>query len=243
MDGWIKIYRKIVESEMYQSLDSKQRDVMFQCLLLANHSNKKWEWGGELFECKPGQFITSLSKIKKRCAKDVSIKNIRTGLLKLKKWKFLAIKSAKTGRLITICNWETYQGNGQSTGQSIGPTGGKEAATNKNNKEYKEVLFGHFQEFWNRYPKKIKKKDTEQKFLNLKVEEAEKILQVLSEWLNIYGRELKFTPAPNVFINQRRWEDELTSNIEHGESSEESKQRFIHDNGMLFGKLDDSYSI
>lgn len=94
---------------MYRNLNSKQRDVMINCLLLANHKGKKWEWKGEIFECRPGQFITSLPSLKRVCAKDVSVQNIRTALKKLIKWNFLEQETTKTGRLITIINWQKYQ--------------------------------------------------------------------------------------------------------------------------------------
>ena len=120
MSGWIKLHRKLLKSDMYESLNSAQRDVMVQLLLMANHEEKKWEWNGQVFECHPGQFVTSLESIKKRCAKNVSLKNIRTALLKLEKWEFLANESAKTGRLITIVNWDRYQSDEKENGKENG---------------------------------------------------------------------------------------------------------------------------
>ncbi|WP_132769797.1 hypothetical protein [Tepidibacillus fermentans] len=109
MHGWIKLYRKILDSEMYQKLNSKQRDVMITCLLLANHNESKWEYKGEIYSVKSGQFVTSLESLKKHCASDVTIQNIRTALKKLETWGFLTNESTKEGRLITIVNWEFYQ--------------------------------------------------------------------------------------------------------------------------------------
>ncbi|MGM0437519.1 MAG: DnaD domain protein [Bacillota bacterium] len=140
--GWIKLYRKIQESDMYQNLNSVQRDVMINCLLLANHKSKKWEWNGKIFKCKPGQFITSLSSLKDYCAKDVSIQNIRTAINKLEEWNFLTNKSTKTGRLITIINWGKYQGEDlELTKQSTNnqQSTNKALTTNKNVKNDKET--------------------------------------------------------------------------------------------------------
>ena len=125
---------------MYQSLNSKQRDVLIQCLLLANHEGKEWEWQGKLFKAKPGQFITSLDALKQVCARDVSVKNIRTALQKLKRWQFLANESAKTGRLISINNWGKYQQQETKSAKLTAnrrQTGGKQAATNKKEKNEK----------------------------------------------------------------------------------------------------------
>lgn len=113
--GYIKLWRKLLDSDMYLSLNSVQRDVMVQCLLFANHEPKKWEWNGLVFSCQPGQFVTSLDSLKKACASDVTTQNIRTALSKLEKWNFLTNESTKTGRLITIINWGTYQKNESTT--------------------------------------------------------------------------------------------------------------------------------
>lgn len=143
-DGWIKLYRKIQTSEMYRNLTSKQRDVMIQCLILANHNQKSWEWGAEIFECKPGQFITSLENLREKCAKDVKVQSVRTALLKLEKWHFLTNESTKTGRLITICKWDIYQteSNGANKDANRQPTksqqrANKELTTNKKDKKEK----------------------------------------------------------------------------------------------------------
>lgn len=143
--SWIKLHRKLHENDMYKGLTSPQRDVFIQVLLMARYKSSKWEWKGEVFETGPGQFVTSLDSIKKRCAKDVSLKNVRTALLKLEKWGFLANKSTKTGRLITVVNWDTYQIKETSTGKDNGKEPakhrqsiGKEPASNKESKEREE---------------------------------------------------------------------------------------------------------
>lgn len=122
---------------MVKRLSSKQRDVMVQCLLLANHAGKTWEWKGALMKCEPGQFVTSLDSLRKVCASDVSIQNIRTALLILEKWQFLTNESTKTGRLITILNWHTYQSDQPSDQQSEQQRPNKELTSNKNNKNIK----------------------------------------------------------------------------------------------------------
>lgn len=142
--GWIKLHRKLNESDMYKGLNSVQRDVLIQCLLMANHTEKEWEWKGKIIKCQPGQFKTSLESIRKNCAKRTTIKMVRTALKKLEKWKFLANEGAKEGRIITICKWRTYQHNSQSEGKDEGKIGadvgqdkGMIRATNKNGKNVK----------------------------------------------------------------------------------------------------------
>jgi hypothetical protein len=76
---------------------------------MADHQENEWEWKGKQFKTVPGQFVTSLGSIVKKAGKGISIKMVRTSLTKFEKYGFLANKSADTGRLLTIINWESYQ--------------------------------------------------------------------------------------------------------------------------------------
>ena len=142
MGGWIKLHRKLQDSDMFKNLTSKQRDVMIQLIFLANHEPHEWEWKGKIFKVKRGQCITSIDGIKERCANDVSFQNIRTALVKLEKWQFLTNESTKTGRLITVLNYDRYQDkdidankdtNRQPTDSQ--QTANKQLTSNKKNKE------------------------------------------------------------------------------------------------------------
>lgn len=144
MDGWIKLHRKVMKSSMYRQLNSKQRDVMFAVLLLANHESNTWEFRGEVYNVKPGQFITSLDSLKENCASDVTTQNIRTALLKLEKHGFLTNESTKKNRLITVVNWGLYQSCESATNKETNrqltnnqQTANKQLTTNKNDKELK----------------------------------------------------------------------------------------------------------
>ena len=65
---------------------------------------------GREFICQPGQFITSLPNIVKACGNGLTVQNVRTALKKFENMNFLTDQSTKTGRLITIVNWQVYQG-------------------------------------------------------------------------------------------------------------------------------------
>jgi len=137
--GWVKIHRKLQFSDMFQSLTAKQRDVMIQLILLANHEPHEWEWKGKVFKVKRGQCITSLESIKKYCASDVSLQNIRTAIVKLEKWQFLTNESTKTGRLIVVLNYERYQQKDEPVNKAPNKqltdsqqTPNKQLTTNKN---------------------------------------------------------------------------------------------------------------
>lgn len=147
MSGWIKLHRRILNSDMYKSLTSKQRDIMIVILLMVNFEKSEWEWNGDIFRCEPGQTITSIENIRKLCGPGVSRQNIKTALSKLKKWLFLTNISTNTGRLITILNWDTYQSTDDSINQPSNqqltdnqPTANQQLTTNKNDKNLKKDI-------------------------------------------------------------------------------------------------------
>jgi len=141
--SWVKLYRKLLHSPTYQNLNSRQRDVFINLLLMANYQEKEWTWEGEKYTCKPGQFVTSLESIKNHCAKEVKIQSVRSALLALAKSGFLTNRSTKRGRLITICKWATYQGKSDIPNKVPNNAPNKETTTTKERKNlYKEK--GHF---------------------------------------------------------------------------------------------------
>lgn len=108
--GFIALYRKLLDSPIWQVTTVEQKVILITLLLMANHSEKKWYWQGEEFICQPGQFITSLPNIVKACGNGLTVQNVRTALKRFENMNFLTDQSTKTGRLITIVNWQVYQG-------------------------------------------------------------------------------------------------------------------------------------
>ena len=140
--GWVKLYRELKSKSIWQLSSPEQKVVLITILLLANHEENKWEWKGEQFTCKPGQLITSLNSLVCECGDGVSIQNVRTALDRFEKLGFLTNVSTKTGRLITVLNWEKYQGNDSVTNKGshkevtkTSQRANKELTPNKNDKE------------------------------------------------------------------------------------------------------------
>jgi len=140
--GWIKLHRKLLDSDMWKCLSLKQKDIMITCLLLANHKSNQWEFDGKIYTVKPGEFITSYQNLAGRCDKSVSISSVRTAMAKLEKWNFLTRTSTSKSTKITICKWKTYQEkrteNRTETDKQTAnepQTNRKRMTTNKNDKE------------------------------------------------------------------------------------------------------------
>lgn len=111
MEGWVKLYRCLMHKPIWNCSTKEQKVILITLLMMANHKGNEWEWQGEKYRCESGQFITSLDNIQKLCGKDITIQNVRTALKKFEKYEFLTNISTKTGRLITIVNWDVYQGS------------------------------------------------------------------------------------------------------------------------------------
>jgi len=77
-----------------------------------------------------------------------------------------------------------------------------------------EPLEQSFNEFWTAYPKKVNKKEAKQKWLKGKLPDLPIILKALEiqkqteSWQKNEG---KYIPHPTTWLNQERWNDEVTS--------------------------------
>ena len=131
--GFIKLFRSLLEWGYIGN--PKMLQLWIVLLLLASHNEKNWQD----IEIAPGQIVTSVRKI---CLITLqSEKTTRNCLEKLKKGKQIDIQTTNRYTLITICNWENYQGYGDTVkGEqraNKGQTKGKQRATNKNDKNKK----------------------------------------------------------------------------------------------------------
>ncbi|MDB1728603.1 DnaD domain-containing protein [Enterococcus avium] len=141
--GWIKLYRQLLEKPIWLESSPEQKVILITLLSMANHEEKEWEWQGVPYKARPGQFVTSLESIRKKCGKGISLQNIRTALKRFEKYEFLTNQSTKQNRLITIINWGVYQEkNTELTKQPtvISQTPNSQLTTNKNEKNDKNVV-------------------------------------------------------------------------------------------------------
>jgi len=99
---------------------------------MANHEENEWEWKGEKFSVMPGEFVTSLESIRQKAGKGISIQNVRSAINRFKKLEFLTERSTKSGRVITICNWSSYQPKEKGIQQRKQQTANKDLTTNNN---------------------------------------------------------------------------------------------------------------
>lgn len=145
--GYFKIWRELFTKPIWLNSTPEQKTILITLLAMANYREKKWEWQGKPFECQPGQFITSLDSIQENCGQGVTIQNIRTALKRFEKLEFLTNQSTKTGRLITILNWELYQGDIEESNKDTNKdltktqqTANKQLTSREESKEVKKYI-------------------------------------------------------------------------------------------------------
>lgn len=102
-NGYIKLHRKMLDWGWYQNQNVK--DLFIHLLLIANFKESKFED----MTIYPGQIITSINSLSK--GTKLSTRNVRTALEKLEKSKILTKQVTSRFTIITIENWELYQGN------------------------------------------------------------------------------------------------------------------------------------
>lgn len=102
-NGYIKLHRKMLDWGWYQNQNVK--DLFIHLLLIANFKESQFE----NMTIYPGQIITSINSLSK--GTKLSTRNVRTALDKLEKSKILTKQVTSRFTIITIENWELYQGN------------------------------------------------------------------------------------------------------------------------------------
>lgn len=137
MQGWIKLYRELLEKPIWVNSTPGQKSVLVTILMLANHAENKWEWNGKPYEVDPGQFITSPAKLAKISGRGITRQIVRGSLSRFESLGFLTTKSTNDNTLINVVNWGKYQGEEiKSTNHSTKrqPTNNQATTTNKNDK-------------------------------------------------------------------------------------------------------------
>lgn len=134
MDGWIKLHRKFLDWEWYN--DNNTKIVFLHLLLTANHKEKKWQG----ITIKRGQKLTSLQHLAEET--NLTVRQTRTALSKLKTTNELTIKTTSKYTLITIEKYSDYQDIENENDKQNDKQNDKRATnkrqTNDNKQEWKE---------------------------------------------------------------------------------------------------------
>lgn len=192
--GWIKLYRKSIESRVFQNEGLWK--VWTWCLLKVNHSTQwvslKTGRGSIEVECKRGQFIFGRLAAAKEL--NMNATTVWKRMQKLKNMQNIDIKSNSQYSVITLLNMSTYQPDEiKSDSKSDQQVTSKEQASDTNKNEKNE--------------KNEKKKDMYVKFTDLNMEAWNKWLsykkQIKKNYKTENGERTKITELLNLSNNNQ----------------------------------------
>ena len=198
MDGWIKLYRKMVDCCIWQSNEPfDKRSAWVDLLLLMQHKDKKMMVDGVVKSVKRGSYMFSIDKLASRWR--WSRNKVKRYLSELESEQMLYTERTKRGTLITVVNYVVYQGCEKFGEPSDEPSDEPQNKNIKNvrSKERKKYICA-FEEFWKIYPRKINKGKAYECYcarVNSGYSEAE-----LLEAVRNYADECKKKGTPTEYI-------------------------------------------
>lgn len=129
--GYVKLYRSLMNSQVWNELTPRQKVVMITLLMLVCWEPTKYNYYGADIVVQPGQFICSQKQIENACGKGITRQIVRSTLSKLETFNFITVGQplvnhesttsqplsnhestmvpTKGKKLITIVNWRKYQ--------------------------------------------------------------------------------------------------------------------------------------
>ncbi len=143
MEGWVCLYRKILENPIICK-DSDYFAVWCYLLLSATHKKTSALFKGKKIILLPGQLITGRKSIAKKFKIDES--KVQRILKTLENEQQIKQQTSSQNRLITIINWYQYQEIEQQNAQQVNnecTTSEQRVNTNNNetNNIYNNILY------------------------------------------------------------------------------------------------------
>lgn len=211
------------------------REIWDYLLREANHADRKYS--GYLI--KRGQLFRSYRDIRNDLSWKVGYRterynenHMKMGMRYLMKQLMITLTKQPRGNVITICNYDYFQDpknyeatsdatsdatNGQPMGNQCVPAINKNGKKLKNEKNYKnkEKDREEFLIFYNAYPKHVDKENAFKAWCHKGKSNGrpplDEILKILQSQIDVTWKDtpLKFIPAPTVWLNGKRWEDEI----------------------------------
>ena len=109
--GWIKLWRKAFDSGLHR--DHKLWVLWTWILVHVTRKKMPYVIGSQKIELLPGQTVTSIRVLAK--ATGMSVRQARTRLSRLERFGNVTHKPTNKYSLLTVVNWELYQGDNRKT--------------------------------------------------------------------------------------------------------------------------------
>jgi len=206
------VWRELFSKPIWLNSTVEQQVILMTLIAMANFQPNDWEWEGQKFKVDAGQFVTSINSIIENTGDTVSIQNIRSALKRFENLEFLTVKVTKTGSLITLVNWQSYQPKVNDLTQK--PT----QSQHRGNTEVTTIEEG-------KKEKKVK-------------EEKDTTTENINEVVNLYKEKLQLLPQPSKITDARK--KAINARIKDY-SLEEVKEviNLISQSDYLLGRIND----
>lgn len=220
MDGWLKLYRSILDSAVFQDAEILKVWIWLLCnVAFEQHDTICY---GKVITLKPGQIATGRKKIS-QCT-DLNENKVYRALNALKSLGNIEIKATNKYSIITVVNWDKYQEeNGKrTTGEQQNnsrTTTEEQQGNNKrtqhkngnNGKNEKEIyMCPFFERAWDLFPNKKGKSAVSKKAMRELAEAGETVViaavEKYKEEIERKGTEEKYILHGSTFFNGR-WRD------------------------------------
>lgn len=113
--GYIKLWRKTFDNPFLRRPIALA--LWVHLLLSANHKDRDELLGGKRITCRPGQFTTGRKQLSDETG--IPQTTVERILTRLESEHQIGQRKTSINRLITICNWNIYQQDGQRYGQQM----------------------------------------------------------------------------------------------------------------------------
>lgn len=131
-DGFIKLYRSFASWEWYQ--DQNTKSVFIHLLLNANWEDSRYRG----HKVPKGSLVCGRKALAEKLG--ISEQSVRTALEHLKSTNEITIKPTNRFSIISIVNWEKYQGSEEkSTSKLTNQSTNNQPTTNQQLTTYKEI--------------------------------------------------------------------------------------------------------
>lgn len=228
--GWIKLHRALSKHPI--ASDPHAISVWVHLMLLANFASSKKLVNGRMMEIGAGQLITSRKSLSEKTG--VQESKVERVLKMLESEQQITQHGTSKFRVISIVNWEMYQGDEQQSEQQVNTkrtAGEQQVNTLEEGKKSKEKIKSPsaksqepdeaFDTFWRLYPKKVSKSDAVKAWVKIDAALIPAIMGSLAkhcgceQWVKDDG---KFIPNAATWLNKQKWEDEVRPYVQGAET-------------------------
>ena len=220
MDGWLKLYRSILDSAVFQDAEILKVWIWLLCnVAFEQHDTICY---GKVIHLKPGQIATGRKKIA-QCT-DLNENKVYRALTALKSLGNIEIKATNKYSIITVVNWDKYQEENGKRTPSEQQTNSKTTTEEQQNdnrrtqhkngnngKNEKEIyMCPFFERAWELFPNKKGKSAVSKKAMRELAEVGEAVVIAAIEnykaEIQRKGTEEKYILHGSTFFNGR-WRD------------------------------------